>query len=108
MKNVSLAAAASVVIAMTFPAVGQQEKISTASHVDMKCYTELLGGGFMIYRNYDVPATQIKHFKSSLKELSKRTKQASVIYRVIECKQIDQKFRNKAAAKLDKLEENEG
>ena len=79
--------------------------------MDIKCYTELLGGGFMIHRHYDVPATKIKHYKSSLKELSKaipKNNPSKAIYRVIECTDIDEKFSNKAAAKLDKLEENMG
>jgi len=92
-------------------AFAKKNKHNTLSHVDLKCYTEVLGGGFMIYRNYDVPVEDMKNYKALLKDTSnaaRKNNQSKVIYRVIECKEIDKKFRNKAAAELDKLEENMG
>jgi hypothetical protein len=92
-------------------ALAKKEKHNTSSFVDLKCYVEVLGGGFMIYRNYDVPVENMKNYKALLKDTSnaaRKNNQSKVIYRVIECKEIDKKFRNKAAAELDKLEENMG
>ncbi len=87
---------------------------STAGHhVDIKCYAELLGGGFMIHRTYDVPVVKLQNYKLSLKNINngkalQKNNQRNVIYKVLECKQMHETFKRKAAAKLDKLEKNMG
>jgi hypothetical protein len=85
----------------------------TGHHIDIKCYTELLGGGFMIHRNYHVPVVDLQRYKLSLRSVSddktlQNNSQRNVIYKVLECKQIHETFNSKAAVKLDKLEENMG
>jgi hypothetical protein len=111
MKPLLLTILVSTFITVTPPAFAQQEKSVALRYVDMKCYTELLGGGFMIHRNYDVPLAQLADYQSSLKELNtpiKKNNQTKVIYRVIECKKVHEKFRHKPAANLDELEKNMG
>ena len=92
-------------------AFAKSEKNDSSSFVDLKCYAEVLGGGSMIYRNYDVPVDKMISYKSLLKashNAARKNNQSKVIYRVIECKGIDKKFENKAAAELDKSEEDMG
>ena len=53
----------------------------------------------------------MKNYQALLKNTSnaaRKNNQSKVIYRVIECKEIDKRFRDKAAAELDKLEEGMG
>jgi hypothetical protein len=110
-NKISLITILSMSFLLNTSAFAKKNKHNTLSHVDLKCYTEVLGGGFMIYRNYDVPVEDMKNYKALLKDTSnaaRKNNQSKVIYRVIECKEIDKKFRNKAAAELDKLEENMG
>lgn len=110
-NKISLITILSMSFLLNTSAFAKKDKHNTLSHVDLKCYTEVLGGGFMIYRNYDVPVENMKNYKALLKNTSnaaRKNNQSKVIYRVIECKEIDKKFRNKAAAELDKLEENMG
>ena len=110
-NKISLITILSMSFLLNTSAFAKKDKHNTLSHVDLKCYTEVLGGGFMIYRNYDVPVEDMKNYKALLKDTSnaaRKNNQSKVIYRVIECKEIDKKFRNKAAVELDKLEENMG
>jgi len=110
-NKISLITILSMSFLLNTSAFAKKNKHNTLSHVDLKCYTEVLGGGFMIYRNYDVPVEDMKNYKALLKDTSnaaRKNNQSKVIYRVIECKEIDKKFRNKAAVELDKLEENMG
>ena len=110
-NKISLITILSMSFLLNTSAFAKKNKHNTLSHVDLKCYTEVLGGGFMIYRNYDVPVENMKNYKALLKDTSnaaRKNNQSKIIYRVIECKEIDKKFRNKAAAELDKLEENMG
>jgi hypothetical protein len=85
----------------------------TGHRIDIKCYTELLAGGFMIHRNYNVPIVNLKSYKLSLKSINddktlQKNSQRKVIYKVLECRQMHETFKLKTAAKLDKLEENMG
>jgi len=89
----------------------KQPRFANASHVDMKCYVELLGGGVTIRRNYDVPVEKAKNFRATLKRIDEQVKSANQtkkIYRILECKEISKEFKNEAAAKLDKNEKEEG
>lgn len=111
MKSLLLNTLISVLAMVNFNAFSQQEKENASEPVDMKCYAEVLGGGFMIQRHYKVPAEQVKNYKHTLKELSaalNKNSQSKVIHRVIECKKMREQFRNKNAVKLEKLEENMG
>ena len=111
MKKRSLITLLFVGVLVNSSALAKKEKRNTSSHVDIKCYTEVLGGSFMIYRNYDVPVDKMRNYQSLLKDASnaaRKNNQSKVIYRVIECQKIDKKFRNKAAAKLDMSEEDMG
>ncbi len=111
MKKVSLMTLLCVFFFVNTSALAKKEKQSTASVVDLKCYAEALGGSFMIYRHYDVPVEKMRNYQALLKDFSnaaRKNNQSKVIYRVIECREMDKKFRNKAANKLDKLEEDMG
>lgn len=91
----------------------KMHNLITGHRIDIKCYTELLGGGFMIHRNYNVSVASLKVYKMSLMSINddkalQKNNQRKVIYKVIECKYMHETFKRKAAAKLDKLEENMG
>lgn len=111
MKKISLITLLCACFLVNTSVLAKKEKHNTSSFVDLKCYAEVLGGGFMIYRNYDVPAEKMRNYQSLLKDTSnaaRKNNQSKVIYRVIECKEVDKKFRNKAAAQLDESEEDMG
>lgn len=111
MKNIYLAYLAIGFGVFSYSALSQQTKIDELHHVDMKCFTEVLGGDFMIHRNYEVPIKQLKHYSSLVKEMSisaRKNNQSKVIYKVIECKKMHESFSNKDAIKLDKLERDLG
>lgn len=111
MKNIYLAYLAIGFGVFSYSALSQQMKIDELHHVDMKCFTEVLGGDFMIHRNYEVPIKQLKHYSSLVKEMSisaRKNNQSKVIYKVIECKKMHESFSNKDAIKLDKLERDLG
>lgn len=111
MKNIYLTYFAIGFGVFSYSALSQQTKDDELHHVDMKCFTEVLGGEFMIHRNYEVPIKQLKHYSSLVKKMSisaRKNNQSKVIYKVIECKKMHESFSNKDAIKLDKLEKDLG
>ena len=67
-NKISLITILSMSFLLNTSAFAKKNKHNTLSHVDLKCYTEVLGGGFMIYRNYDVPVEDMKNYKALLKD----------------------------------------
>lgn len=78
-------------------------------YFDMKCYVELVGGAHNIYRNYDVPLVQKKHFKKHLMQQTTSNKQSqNTIYKVKECTEMHNNFKDEQARILEEIDKDLG
>ncbi len=111
MKNILLIVFSISTAAFYSSAYSQNVESEQLKIVDMKCYTEVIGGDFMIHRNYEVPIEQLRDYPSvvmQLNMLTRKNNRSKVIYKVIECRRMHEVFTNKDAAKLDRTENNQG
>ncbi len=79
--------------------------------IDMKCYVELIGGERIIHRNYDVPYEKKKSYQKWLLSEIKNGSAigfSNTIYKVIECKTMDENFKNAQARQQEELEKTMG
>ena len=101
-------------VLLTVTTIANAENKLDRPTVDMKCYVEMLGGSYTIYRNFDVPRQKKKHFKRTLlnehkaSQKAKKAQQKRMMYKVKECKEMHQDFNNKAAKALEKEQQDMG
>ena len=111
MKSLPLKVAIACLVPLALNAAENRQEKSFTPNVDIKCFVELLGGSHAIHRNYDVPIADKKHYKRTLieREISARKKNnIRVIYKVKECREMHQNFKNEEAQALEKAEEEMG